>query len=177
MFLFYSMPYRSRGLNKSPATWAPELSFSPCSCQVSSYSRHSLPPTPPSYPVEQRSRSNLKSISHHWSVIEMKKPFNDLTELEKSGFKIGGLDTGATRTIFQVTPLSPHHHWANFALQSGGKLNKDLVDSRWEGVANFAEVLKKAESDPEWASISPTQSIYLTMREHGVKCAMTGNLN
>ena len=104
----------------------------------------------------------------------MKKPFNDLSELDKSGFKIGGLDTGATRTIFEVTSL-PLTTRASFLLQSGGGLNRDLVASRWEGVATFAEVLKKAESDPEWASISPTQSIYLTMEQHGAKCAMTGN--
>ena len=61
-------------------------------------------------------------------------------------------------------------------LQSGGELNQDLVKSRWEGVANFAEVLRKAEADPEWASINPTQSIYLTMQQHGVKCAMTGTV-
>ena len=60
-------------------------------------------------------------------------------------------------------------------LQSGGEINRDLAQSRWEGVANFGEVLKKAEAEPEWASINPTQSIYLTMQQHGVKCAMTGS--
>ena len=60
-------------------------------------------------------------------------------------------------------------------MQSGGDINKNLVDSRWEGVANFDQVLEKAETDPNWASISPTQSLYLTMQDQGDKCAMTGN--
>ena len=33
----------------------------------------------------------------------MKQPFTSLTELDQSGFMIGGLDTGATKTIFKVS--------------------------------------------------------------------------
>ena len=49
------------------------------------------------------------SYTSFLSVIEMKKPFNDLAELDKSGFTIGGLDTGATKTIFQVALISLTH--------------------------------------------------------------------
>ena len=35
----------------------------------------------------------------------MRKPFNDIMELYQSGFTIGGLDTGATKFIFQVREL------------------------------------------------------------------------
>ena len=114
------MPYHSRGSNKIPAIWALELSFSPCSCQVSSYSKLSLPPTLPSYPVVLQPSliATTVSVSHPWSpVVEMKKPFNDLTELDTSGFKIGGLDTGATKTIFQVLlPSALERHWGQLCI-------------------------------------------------------------
>ena len=106
----------------------------------------------------------------------MKQPFTSLTELDQSGFMIGGLDTGATKTIFKVRVQELLTGSSVRCLQSSGDLNKKLADSRWEGVATFEDVLAKAEGDPGWASISPTQSLYLTLQRHGAKCDMTGTV-
>ena len=38
-----------------------------------------------------------------FTVIEMRKPFSDLTELEATNFKIGSFDSGAVQSIFMVS--------------------------------------------------------------------------
>ena len=64
-----------------------------------------VPPQPVQHVVTQVAAQSHPAFGGRTSCFPYEEAIADwcdLTELDQSGFKIGGLDTGATKTIFQV---------------------------------------------------------------------------